>query len=85
MKLAARWSRALSLTLVVGATSFIPASMAWAADQCAQGQERDKSGRCVAACPRGQFRHPSGYCTCGIAMGDAQATLSSCGEALRGQ
>ena len=84
MKTAVRWGRALSLCLVVGATSFLPAP-AWAAEQCADGQERDKSGRCVAPCPRGQFRHPSGYCTCGLAIGDAQSTLASCAEALRAQ
>lgn len=85
MKSAVRWRRALGVTLVIGAASFIPTSMVWASEQCAQGQERDKSGRCVSPCPRGQFRHPSGYCTCGLAIGDAQATLASCTEAIRGQ
>jgi hypothetical protein len=85
MKTVVRWSRALGVSLVIGATSFIPAPMVWAAEECPKGQERDKSGRCVAPCPRGQFRHPSGYCTCGLAIGDAQATLASCAEALRAQ
>jgi hypothetical protein len=88
MRTAVRWSRVLSLSLVLGATSFIPTPMVWASvssEPCAEGQERDKSGRCVSPCPRGQFRHPAGYCTCGVGIADPKATLTSCAEAIQGQ
>jgi len=89
------WSRTLSLTLLLGATSFIPAPAAWgsassgiraeeSSQPCPEGLERHKSGRCVPPCPRGQLRHPAGYCTCGVAVGDAASTMASCVEAIQG-
>jgi hypothetical protein len=91
MNKAVTWSRALSLTLLLGAASVIPAPPAWAfassnirADEsseepCPEGQERHKSGRCVVPCPMGQIRHPAGYCTCGFPTG---LDFNSCTQAL---
>jgi hypothetical protein len=95
MNKAVTWSRALSLTLLLGATSFIPGPPAWASassgiraeessEPCPEGQERHKSGRCVPPCATGQLRHPAGYCTCGVPVGDAPSTLASCVEAIQG-
>ena len=95
MNKAVTWSRALSLTLLLGATSFIPGRPAWASassgiraeessEPCPKGQERHKSGHCEPPCPRGQLRHPAGYCTCGVAVGDAASTMASCVEAIQG-
>jgi hypothetical protein len=83
MNKAVTWRRALSLTLLVGATSFIPAPVAWASasSSCPEGQEQQKSGRCEAPCPRGQLRHPAGYCTCGVPIGDPGA-FPTCVEAV---
>jgi len=78
MNKAVTWKRALSLTLLLGATSFIPGPAAWASESCPQ----DQHGRCEAPCPRGQLRHPAGYCTCGIPIGDPGAA-PSCVEALK--